>query len=455
MRRPNFEQDARILATITAEKLQHACEEEESGRTISDPAIQLLRKHIYSVAGRVKGSNQSRVQQRTQIWSTCIMKDPPSLWITINPSDIHDPIAQIFAGENIDLDAFLSHMGPDANGRAKNIAADPYAAAKFFHFIVGVIFETLSGIQVTSFQVKNRVGIFGRVSAYFGAVESQGRGTLHLHTLLWLDNAPTSEEMRRLLTQVEFREKVGTFIRMNLRAYTVGLETGESVNAIPREREIAYSRLCKPEESNYEEHLRDFELRLARTEQIHTCSIRRCLFRDKGGRLRCKRKAPFELSNVDEIDENGCWRQKRLYAYVNGYIPGVLVNVRCNNDGKLLTNGRDTMNVTMYTMLYALKKQGRNYNSSAIMAKGYAYHLDQLQHSDQTYLDGLRDVQRLLLFRLVHAMNREQELAGPMVISYLMGWGDIYWSHHYSPIYCASFIAVLVKAYPSIMKSDM
>ena len=161
------------------------------------------------------------------------------------------------------------------------------------------------------------------------------------------------------------------------------------------------------------------------------------------------------LSDVDQIDENGEWRQKRLYPYVNGYIPGILVNVRCNNDGKLLTNGRDTLNVTMYTTLYALKKQGRNYNISAVMAKGYAYHLDHLQSPGNLYVDDLCDVQRLLLFRLVHAMNREQELAAPMVISYLMGWGDTYQSHHYTPIYCSSFIAALMKAYPSIAISKM
>lgn len=241
MRRPNFERDARILATITAQKLQVACEEEESGRQISDPAVQLLRKHIYSVAGRLKGSNQSRVQLRTQIWSTCIMKNPPSLWITINPTDLHDPIAQVFAGEDINLDTFLSHVGPDANERARNIAADPYAAAKFFHFIIRTVLETLFGIQTTKFQVKNQVGIFGRVSAYFGAVESQGRGTLHLHILLWLDNAPTSNEMAHLLSQAKFRKKVAAFIQANLRAYTIGLESAESVGAIPREKEIAYS----------------------------------------------------------------------------------------------------------------------------------------------------------------------------------------------------------------------
>ena len=40
----------------------------------------------------------------------------------------------------------------------------------------------------------------------------------------------------------------------------------------------------------------------------------------------------------------------------------------------------------------------------------------------------------LLLFQIVQSINREQELATPMVISYLMGWGDVLRSNSYSVI---------------------
>jgi hypothetical protein len=41
------------------------------------------------------------------------MKDPAMLGVTINLTDLHDPIAQVFAGENIELDNCLSTIGPD------------------------------------------------------------------------------------------------------------------------------------------------------------------------------------------------------------------------------------------------------------------------------------------------------------------------------------------------------
>ena len=48
------------------------------------------------------------------------------------------------------------------------------------------------------------MGIFGYVSGYFGMVEAQGRGSLHVHMLLWLKHAPNADEMLDLLTQVQF-----------------------------------------------------------------------------------------------------------------------------------------------------------------------------------------------------------------------------------------------------------
>ena len=44
---------------------------------------------------RIQGSDQAHYRLRSEIWSTSTVLGPPSLWITINPSDLHDPIAQV------------------------------------------------------------------------------------------------------------------------------------------------------------------------------------------------------------------------------------------------------------------------------------------------------------------------------------------------------------------------
>lgn len=427
MRRKNFEHDARILSSISVERLEAARREEEQGLPISDPTVRLLRQHVHATAGRVQGSDQARYQLWSQIWATSIYLNPPSIWLTINPCDLHDPIAQVFIGEDIDLDAFLATMGPDKEKRARGIAADPYAAAKFFHFLICTILETLFGVEVTQYQVKTETGIFGKVSAYFGTVEAQGRGSLHLHMLVWLAGAPTSDEMHTLLQEASFREKVCTYIRANFHAHVDGLETSADIKKMRNEVEIAYSRPSNPDAPDYDVQLQDVERRLARAKQVHDCAPGRCLVFDKRGCLVCKRKAPFDCAPEEFIDEAGNWGPKRVYPYFNGWVPGILINGQCNNDGKLMTNGDDTKNCLFYVTGYAAKKQGKHHNMSALFARGYAFHMAH----QPAYVEDIRDQQRFLLLRVVNTVNREQELSAPMVMSYLMGWGDTYCSHRY------------------------
>ena len=165
--------------------------------------------------------------------------------------------------------------------------------------------------------------------------------------------------------------------------------------------------------------------------------------------LRCKQKAPFRCLLEDFVMEAGDWGPKQLYGFINGWIPGILVNARCNNDIKFLMNSADTKNVTFYVTTYAANKQGKNFNTSAVLAQGYTYHLE---HPNVKYLDSVLDGQWLLLFQIVQSINCEQELAAPMVMSYLMDWGDTFKSHSYSVIYWSSFVGTLLKTFPELQE---
>ena len=157
----DFERNAQLMSSITIEDLQRAREQEEHNAPITHPGILLLKKHMFKVCSRVKGSDSSRIQLRSQIWSTNLRMGPPSLWIMINPSDMHDPIAQVLAGESIDLDRFIADSGPDKDQQRRNIAQDPYAAAKFFRFIIEMMMETIFQCKVTQNQCKSEMGALG------------------------------------------------------------------------------------------------------------------------------------------------------------------------------------------------------------------------------------------------------------------------------------------------------
>ena len=244
--------------------------------------------------------------------------------------------------------------------------------------------------------------------------------------------------MQELLKSEDFHHKVAEYIWANLHAHLPGLDSVEAIKSIPNEVKITYLHPPHPDLVTYDDDLKKFELWVACAKQVHTCKFCCCLFWNKKGQVQCKRRAPFEWSQVDMVTESGHWTSKHVYEFMNGWVPALILNVWCNNDGKLLTNGGDTYNITFYVSFYAAKKQGKNFNTSAVMVKGYAYHTN---HSE--YIDNLHDKQWLLIFHLVHTINHKQELAAVMVILYLMGWGDVYWS---------LFVGVLLKAFPELWK---
>ena len=48
--------------------------------------------------------------------------------------------------------------------------------------------------------------MLGPIKAYFGTVENQGRGSLHLHILIWLDHDLTPSQLKESVRNEEFRK---------------------------------------------------------------------------------------------------------------------------------------------------------------------------------------------------------------------------------------------------------
>ncbi|EUC56046.1 ATP-dependent DNA helicase PIF1, putative [Rhizoctonia solani AG-3 Rhs1AP] len=447
MRRHDFVAVAHILNSITPKDLEQAAEEESRSEAPSNPAIRTLKRHINVTASRVLGSDASRIKLRSRIWSTTACLNPPSLWLTINPDDLHDPIAQVFAGEEIDMDAFDRTAGPNKDQRAQNIARDPFAAAEFFRYTVTAVLEILLGVRATSSRVHSQPGIFGHVSGYFGTVECQGRGTLHLHMLIWLKDTPPPEKIKSLLQSSVFRDKVLEFIRHNVRSFISDLSNSNQVASVHPNPEIAYSRIPKPSSTEpevFSRSLRQLETEVVRTKQLHTCTFKWCLRLSGNGQMVCKRGAPWPLSDMDVVNEDGTYLTKRTYGYLNSYCPILSILLRCNNDLKLLLHG-DTNDLLFYVTNYVAKKQGKSYNASAMLAKGLLYH-----YMENDYNRKLLDRQRLLLFRAINVLNREQEMSAPLAVCYLMGWNDTFCSHHYTPIYWGAFLALILETFPEL-----
>jgi hypothetical protein len=106
-----------------------------------------------------------------------VAENVPAFWLTINPADLRNPLVLKLAGIDISCDD-LSTQARRIRQSTANM--NPVAVAQFFHQICGGVFEALLTVG------KNKPGILGEISNYFGVVETNGRGMLHLHSLIWL-----------------------------------------------------------------------------------------------------------------------------------------------------------------------------------------------------------------------------------------------------------------------------
>ncbi|TEB18780.1 hypothetical protein FA13DRAFT_1580419, partial [Coprinellus micaceus] len=95
-----------------------------------------LMKQVQSVTRLVDGSNSSRLSMRNEARSMIISKGLPGFFVTLNPADIYNPIVQLLAGADIDIDHLLPGEVPNSYRQGLLVAKNPFLAAKFFNIYV-------------------------------------------------------------------------------------------------------------------------------------------------------------------------------------------------------------------------------------------------------------------------------------------------------------------------------
>ena len=440
----SFLQHEHTIRSLKSVDFEKAAEQERTHERFTDPTMISLHQTLNTIRAKVVGTDESRIRIRSLIWGMCIKKNPPSLWLTINPADTQDPIAQVLCGEEIHLDAFSAI---DNRANAAAVAADPFASASFFHLMINAVLQQLLGVKEHGGHhgLIHEKGIFGFVNAFIGTVEAQGRGTLHLHMLLWLKGSVPSARMKTLLQTEQFRDRVKSFIATNIRAHVPDID-GRSLLSPSTDNAVSFSRPVDPRSPFYDALAQAAEFCTVCAVQVHQCT-RACL-RLSRGRWMCKRRAPFPLAPAAWIDEHGDWGPERHHAFVNNFCPSLVQTIRANHDIKLVTNGVSTKNLSWYVTKYATKPQDVSTNTSALLAKTYVFN-----NGEQPRSVDLCRLNKKLMQRCANTLNREQELSVPQVVSYLMGWGDRFISHHFETIHWFAVVKLLRKCYPVLTEA--
>ncbi|OWZ10380.1 hypothetical protein PHMEG_00016776 [Phytophthora megakarya] len=138
----------------------------------------------------------------TAVWgrngehSTCLQKEfayqmrfgNPVLFLTLTPNTDNSLVLSQYAGvtsEDSRFDILEARMNTKAELRSASLGMTVpqhvYLCANIDAFIKHELgMDPISNTQI-SFK-----GVLDELQAYFGIVETQGRGTLHIHFLIWL-----------------------------------------------------------------------------------------------------------------------------------------------------------------------------------------------------------------------------------------------------------------------------
>ena len=203
--KPFFSKTANDIISLDAKDIKQVLSNFEKNRTSVqsyNPQIHALLSQVKAIGGKVMGSAHSRSALHNQIHALIFNQGLPRIFLTINPADINSRVTLYFAGVNLDLDAIIPNNLPTTYERAEIIASHPVITAKFFHRLITTVLETLIAGE----------RVLGPVKTYFGTVKNQGRGSLHLHMLIWLDHDYTPAQLREKIKDAQFRNNLKGYL---------------------------------------------------------------------------------------------------------------------------------------------------------------------------------------------------------------------------------------------------
>ncbi|EJD36383.1 hypothetical protein AURDEDRAFT_19132, partial [Auricularia subglabra TFB-10046 SS5] len=295
-------------------------------------------------------------------------------------------------------------------------------------------------------------GVLGKVSAFYGCVEAQGRGTLHCHMLVWIDGALNPNEIRdKVLADID-----GEFAHRLLRHLleTISNCVPPAVDnpdiSIPSDKYHASSVLGPDLD------ISDDLIGPTLQKDLHNIVLKSQLH---GHRATCYKywKGPpqpkvcrFDLDAANYCPESsinpesGELNLRCLDGLVNNYNDTMISCLRCNMDLKFIGSGPSAKAVLYYITDYITKSPLKAHVSYAALQ--LAVH--KVGELDIDRHDNAMRAKRLLQ-KCAHAMISHQELSAQQVASYLTDEEDHFTSHQFSNLFWIAFEKLIESQSPS------
>jgi hypothetical protein len=344
VKRRDWKSAERDIRSLTVDQLQEAAKSIAEGRPIHNPAIQRLQRSLLTIGMQVPESFAQKLRRRSEIKGLIGRYGMPAFWITINPSDLQNPLVLRLAGHT-----YSGNDLPTATAAIRQATAtsNPVAVAEFFHHTCKAVFEGLLGTNT------GRVGILGEVSNHFGVVETNGRGMLHLHGLVWLTGNVAFRTLReRLLDDRPFADRMIKYLETII-CQSIHLDVNSSADD-----DLPPS--AKDFESDELFHVRLFtdSNAVAHKKQMHSSNHTATCFKyslSNTGKKSCRFGMPRELVPVSNVDEFGVTHLARNHGWVNAWNPAIATCIRSNHDVSWIPTMAKTLSLVYYITNYATK----------------------------------------------------------------------------------------------------
>jgi len=165
-----------------------------SSRTEKDSIAHRFLKSVEIASAAVWGSTAERAKCRQKAFAYQMRFGQPSLFMTLTPNTDNSLVmahyADICSVASL-FDILDATMPTKAKLREASLGND-CASTRLFMRNVDAFIEHVLGMDPATHDPMPFQGLIGNVEAYFGMVETQGRGTLHIHLLVWLKGVPSS-----------------------------------------------------------------------------------------------------------------------------------------------------------------------------------------------------------------------------------------------------------------------
>ncbi|KAJ3549401.1 hypothetical protein NMY22_g893 [Coprinellus aureogranulatus] len=411
---------------------------------------------ISPVARHIPGTTAQKIKMRNEIRAIISQKGSPTLFVTLNPADYYNPIVTVLAKRASTETEVLALHELSTSERASIAIQHPVACAQFFDAMIKAFVKVILRFG----RKDGKPGLFGECDAYYGTVETQGRGSLHCHMLIWLKGHLPPETLQCAITSSEqYRNRLTHWLDSIVDTGFIGSRSflnnlhDASDEELGRTKEphpgtIPGPMITEMDKDSFEKEMNEYvdELLLRFNWHGHSASCWKYL---APGEKRSPESCRFGMDGIVRaatvIDaQAGTIAVRRRHPKMTQYNPVLTFLMKCNTDIKFIGSGVDAKAFMYYVTVYITKSPltmhaGLSALSYAI-EKGENRGIFAEASSEDTH-------GRRIMTLALNSMLGCQELSHPQVMSYIAGGGENYTSERFQAVNWAEIVKYVTTSH--------